>query len=61
MARLMKERDIRHTTSECTLRGFTCAQVKVDPKVASPAEIMRARKLAIGHQLEGITGGLVVK
>jgi hypothetical protein len=25
MARLMKERGIVHTTSECTLRGFTCA------------------------------------
>jgi uncharacterized protein len=61
MARLMKERGITHTTSECTLRGFTCAQAKVDPKVASPAEIMRVRKLAIGHQIEGITGGLVVK
>jgi len=61
MARLMKERGITHTTSECTLRGFTCAQAKVDPKVASPAEIMRARRLAIGHQIEGITGGLEAK
>ena len=61
MQKLMKDRGIVHTTSECTLRGFTCAQVKVDPKVASPAEIMLARKLAIGHQIEGITGGLVVK
>ena len=61
MARLMKERAIVHTTSECTLRGFTCAQAKVDPKVASPAEIMRMRSLAIGHQLEGITGGLEAK
>ena len=61
MARLMKERGITHTTSECTLRGFTCAQAKVDPKVASPAEIMRARRLAIGHQIEGVTGGLEAK
>jgi len=61
MARLMKERGISHTTSECTLRGFTCAQARVDPKVASPAEIMRARKLAIGHQIEGVTGGLEAK
>ena len=61
MARLMKERAIAHTTSECTLRGFTCAQAKVDPKVASPAEIMRMRALAIGHQLQGITGGLEAK
>jgi ankyrin repeat protein len=61
MARLMKERGITHTTSECTLRGFTCAQAKVDPKVASPGEIARMRKLAIGHQLDGITGGLEAK
>ena len=61
MATYMKERGIRHTTSECTLRGFTCAQVRVDPKVASPAEIMRARAKAIGHQIEGLTGGLEAK
>jgi ankyrin repeat protein len=61
MARVMKERGITHTTSECTLRGFTCAQVKVDPKVATPAEIMRARAKSIGHQIEGLTGGLEAK
>ena len=61
MARVMKERGIRHTTSECTLRGFTCSQAKVDPKVASPAEIMHARRLAVGHQIEGLTGGLEAK
>ena len=61
MFRLMKERGITHTTSECTLRGFTCAQANVDPKFATPAEIMRMRKLAIGHQVEGITGGLEAK
>ena len=61
MARLMKERGITHTTSECTLRGFTCAQVKVDPKVATPAEIVRARRFATGHQVEGLTGGLEAK
>jgi ankyrin repeat protein len=61
MAKLMKERGIVHTTSECTLRGFTCSQVKVDPKVATPAEIMRARRMAIGHQVEGLTGGLEAK
>jgi ankyrin repeat protein len=61
MARVMKERGIVHTTSECTLRGFTCSQVKVDPKVATPAEIMRARRFAIGHQVEGLTGGLEAK
>ncbi|HEV2984442.1 MAG TPA: ankyrin repeat domain-containing protein, partial [Vicinamibacterales bacterium] len=41
MAKMMQDRGIKHTTSECTLRGFTCSQVKVDPKVASPAEIAR--------------------
>ena len=61
MQKLMKEKGIVHTTSECTLRGFTCAQANVDPKVATPAEIARMRKLAVGHQVEGITGGLVVK
>jgi uncharacterized protein len=61
IAKYMKERGIRHTTSECTLRGFTCAQARVDPKVASPAEIMRARKLATGHRIEGVTGGLEAK
>jgi ankyrin repeat protein len=61
MTRLMAERGIVHTTSECTLRGFTCAQAKVDPKVASPAEIMRMRALAIGRQVQGITGGLEAK
>jgi ankyrin repeat protein len=61
MAKAMKERGITHTTSECTLRGFTCSQARVDPKVATPAEIMRARKFAIGHQVEGLTGGLEAK
>jgi ankyrin repeat protein len=61
MAGLMKARGITHTTSECTLRGFTCSQAKVDPKVATPAEIIHARKLAIGHQIEGLTGGLEAK
>jgi hypothetical protein len=61
MARLMKARGITHTTSECTLRGFTCAQVNVDPKVATPAEIAKMRAIQTGHQVDGITGGLVVK
>jgi ankyrin repeat protein len=61
MARLMQERGIRHTTSECTLRGFTCGQAKVDPKVASPAEIIRMRQLATGYQINGVTGGLQPK
>jgi len=61
MFKLMQERGIVHTTSECTLRGFTCAQVNVDPKFATPAEIAKMRALAIGHQIEGLTGGLVAK
>jgi ankyrin len=61
MQKQMTERGIVHTTSECTLRGFTCAQANVDPKVATPAEIQKMRALAVGHQVEGITGGLEVK
>jgi ankyrin repeat protein len=61
MDKLMRERGIKHTTSECTLRGFTCAQAKVDPKVASPAEIARMRALATGYRIEGLTGGLEAK
>jgi ankyrin repeat protein len=61
MAKMMKDRGIVHTTSECTLRGFTCSVARVDPKVATPGEIMRARKVAIGHQVEGLTGGLEAK
>jgi ankyrin repeat protein len=61
MARLMKARGIVHTTSECTLRGFTCSQVNVDPKVATPAEIARMRALATGYRIEGLTGGLEAK
>jgi ankyrin repeat protein len=60
MLRLMKERGIKHTTSECTLRGFTCSIANVDPKTATPAEIAKARKLATGNQVVGITGGLAV-
>jgi uncharacterized protein len=61
MQKMMKDRGIVHTTSECTLRGFTCATVNVDPKVATPSEIAKMRQLAVGHQVEGITGGLEVK
>lgn len=61
MMKLMQERGVRHTTSECTLRGFTCAQADVDPKVATPAEIQRIRALQTGPQVQGITGGLAAK
>jgi ankyrin len=61
MTKMMQERGIKHTTSECTLRGFTCAQADVDPKVATPAEIAKMRAIQIGPQVQGITGGLEVK
>jgi uncharacterized protein len=61
MTEEMKKRDIRHTTSECTLRGFTCAIANVDPKTATPAEISKIRKIQTGYQVDGITGGLAVK
>ena len=61
MTQLMKERGIAHTTSECTLRRFTCAQINVDPKVATPAEIAKMRAIQTGHRVDGITGGLKVK
>ncbi len=54
----MKKRGIKHTTSECTLRGFTCAEANVDPKTATPAEIAKIRKIQLGYQVDGITGGL---
>jgi ankyrin repeat protein len=57
----MQARGIKHTTSECTLRGFTCPIANVDPKTATPAEIMRARKVQTGYRVDGITGGLAVK
>ena len=60
MARKMKELGIEHTTSECTLRGFTCAEANVDPKTATPAEIVKVRKIQTGYQVDGITGGLGV-
>jgi ankyrin repeat protein len=58
MTRVMKERGIKHTTSECTLRGFTCAIANVDPKTATPAQIQVARKVQTGYQVDGLTGGL---
>jgi ankyrin repeat protein len=61
MSRVMQEKGIKHTTSECTLRGFTCSTAKVDPKTATPAEIARARKIQTGNQVDGLTGGLAVK
>jgi uncharacterized protein len=61
MSRLMKERGIKHTTSECTLRGFTCSIANVDPKTATPAQIQLIRKIQTGYQVDGLTGGLGTK
>jgi len=61
MSDVMKQRGIKHTTSECTLRGFTCSIANVDPKTATPAEISKIRKIQTGYQVDGITGGLAVK
>jgi ankyrin repeat protein len=58
---VMAQRGIKHTTSECTLRGFTCALANVDPKTATPAEIAKIRKIQTGYQVDGITGGLAVR
>ena len=58
MAEEMKKRGIVHTTSECTLRGFTCALANVDPKTATPAEIVKIRTIQTGYQVDGLTGGL---
>ena len=59
ISRLMAERGIVHTTSECTLRAFSCGNV--DPQGASPWEIGVARSIQLGNQVEGITGGLEVE
>jgi len=61
MAAEMEKRGIKQTTSECTLRGFTCSSANVDPKTATPAEIAKMRKIQTGNQVDGITGGLAVK
>ena len=61
MSEEMKKRGIQHTTSECTLRGFTCSIANVDPKTATPAEIGKIRKIQTGYQVDGITGGLAVE
>lgn len=58
MTKVMKERGIKHTTSECTLRGFTCSIANVDPKTATPAQIQLARRIQTGYQVDGVTGGL---
>jgi ankyrin repeat protein len=52
MLKLMQERGIVHRTSECTLRGFTCSAVNMDPRDATPADIARARAFQTGWQVD---------
>jgi hypothetical protein len=56
MVEMMAERGIIHTTSECTLRAFSCGDV--DPQGATPSDIARVRAIQVGNQVQGITGGL---
>ena len=55
LTRLMQERGIAHTTSECTLRAFSCGDV--DPQGSTPAQIAQTRAIQVGNQVEGISGG----
>ena len=55
MAREMEARGIVHNTSECTLRGFTCSYVNMDPRAVTPMRIAEARQLQTGHQVESLT------
>ena len=63
MSEAMKKRGIVHATSECTLRGFTCAAVDMDPRAATPKVILEARLRQTGHQVDNVANfsGLVVK
>ncbi|MGA0807124.1 MAG: ankyrin repeat domain-containing protein, partial [Pseudohongiellaceae bacterium] len=63
MQQAMAQRGIRHVTSECTLRGFTCAAVDMDPRRATPRTIMQARARQVGHQVDDVANfsGLEVK
>ena len=61
MEKLMKEKGIEHLTSECTLRGFTCSYVNMDPRTATPADITRARAFQTGYQVDGVAKGSGLK
>lgn len=54
MKNAMAEQGIAHVTSECTLRGFTCAAVDMDPRLATPRTIMQARARQVGHQVDDV-------
>ena len=55
MQQEMAKRGIAHTTSECTLRGFTCSYVDMDPRAVTPMRIAEARALQTGHQVDSLT------
>ena len=55
MQREMDAKGIEHTTSECTLRGFTCSYVDMDPRAVTPLRIAEPRALQTGHQVESLT------
>lgn len=57
MTKMMEERGIKHTTSECTLRGFTCSAADMDPRAATPRTIELARAMQTGHQVTDSTTG----
>lgn len=54
MEREMQARGIEHTTSECTLRGFTCSYIDMDPRAVTPKRISEARELQTGHQVDNL-------
>jgi ankyrin repeat protein len=57
MKKMMEERGIRHRTSECTLRGFTCSAADMDPRDVTPLGIEHARAMQTGHQVSDATTG----
>lgn len=57
MKKLMEEKGIVHTTSECTLRGFTCSAADMDPRNVTPIGIEQARLMQTGHQVQDATTG----
>ena len=61
MTRLMAERGIEHSTSECTLRGFTCSSVNMDPRFATPMDLERAKLFMTGYQVDDIAKGSGLK
>jgi len=46
MRKLMADRGVKHTTSECTLRGFTCGDADPNKLDAKKIEEIRQKQLA---------------